>query len=77
MNIICYQFLQRNPDVANFIRYHPIWYRYLSRDPQILYELVNESNVYYGKTLPQRIEKFNHQVQMIHTLMKFASAMKD
>lgn len=77
MDVMCYQFLQRNPDIANFIRYHPIWYRYLSRNPQMVYELIDEANKFYGKTLPQRLEKFNHQVQMVHMLMKFAETMKD
>ena len=77
MNAICYQFLQRNPDLANFVRYHPIWYRYLSRDPNRVYELVDEAKEFYGKTVTQRLKKFNNQVQMVNMLMQFADTMKD
>ena len=77
MDLMCYQFLQKNPDTANFIRYHPVWYRYLSRDPQRVYELVDEAKVFYGKTLPQRLERFNNQVQMVNILIQFAETMKD
>lgn len=77
MNIICYQYLQRHPDLANFVRYHPIWYRYLSRDPYRISELENEARLFYGKTFPQRLEKLTHQVQMVNMLIQFAGKMKD
>lgn len=77
MNVACYQFLQKNPDVANFIRYHPVWYRYLSRDPHRVYELVDEANEFYGKTFPQRLEKLSNQVQMVNMLIQIAGSMKD
>jgi hypothetical protein len=77
MNLICYQYLQSHPELANFVRYHPMWYRYLSRDPQRVYELVDEAKVFYGKTFPQRLERLNNQVQMVNMLIQFATAMKD
>ncbi len=77
MNIMCYQYLQKHPDLANFVRYHPIWYRYLSRNPHRVYDLVDEAKVFYGKTLPQRLEKLNNQVQMVNMLIQFAETMKD
>lgn len=77
MDVICYQYLQKQPDLANFVRYNPIWYRYLSRDPQRVYELVDEAKSFYGKTFPQRLEKLNNQVQMVNMLIQFAESMKD
>lgn len=77
MNVHCYQFLQKHPDLASFVRYNPIWYRYLSRDPDKIYELVDEAKVFYGKTIPQRLEKLNNQVQMVNLLLQFAETMKD
>jgi len=77
MNVMCYQYLQKNPDLAVFVRYNPIWYRYLTRDPHRIYELVEEAKVFHGKTLPQRLEKLNNQVQMVNMLVQFASNMKD
>lgn len=77
MDAMNVQYLMAHPDLANFVRHHPIWYRYLSRDPQRVYELANEAKVFYGKTFPQRLEKLNHQVQMVNMLMQFAGSMKD
>lgn len=77
MNMMCYQYLQKNPDLANFVRYQPMWYRYLSREPQRVYEIADEAKAFYGKTLPQRLEKLNNQVQMVNMLIQFAGSMKD
>ncbi|WP_156290447.1 YlbE-like family protein [Oceanobacillus salinisoli] len=72
-----YQFLSNRPDLVNFIRYNPIWYRYLTRDPNSLREMEKEAKIFYGKTLPQRMERFGNNVQMLNMLAKFAGAMKD
>ena len=77
MDVNCYQYLQKNPDLANFVRYNPIWYRYLSRDPNRMFELAEEAKFFYGKTLPQRLEKLNNQVQLVNMLVQFAGNMKD
>jgi len=77
MQSFCYQYLQENPDLLQFVRYNPIWYRYLTRDPNRLSELEREAKHYYGKTFSKRLEKFNNQVQMASMLMQFADAMKD
>lgn len=77
MNTECYQYLQKNPELANFVRFNPVWYRYLTRDPNRVFELVEEAKVYYGKTLPQRLEKLNNQVQMVNMLIQFANNTKD
>lgn len=77
MESIHYDYLRARPELANFVRYNPVWYRYLSREPQRIYELEEEAKLFYGKTLPQRLEKLNSQVQMVNMLIQFAGAMKD
>ncbi|MBP1950632.1 YlbE-like family protein [Virgibacillus litoralis] len=77
MQTSTHQYLQQNPKLANFVRYNPAWYRYLSRDPSRVKELEKESKKYYGKTLPQQVEKFGNQVKMVNMLIQFAGAMKD
>ncbi|PAV29891.1 hypothetical protein CIL05_08410 [Virgibacillus profundi] len=77
MDSTSYNYLSENPHLARFVRYNPIWYRYLSRDPHRIYELEKEAKRFYGKTFPQRVEKLNNQVQMVGMLIQFAGAMKD
>jgi len=78
MDPSCRQFLSENPELIQFVRYHPVWYRYLARDGlTCTAELQNEADKFYGKTFPQRLEKINNQVQMIHMLMQFSEALKD
>ncbi|CDQ40229.1 MULTISPECIES: YlbE-like family protein [Virgibacillus] len=77
MDRMCYEYLQRNPELKQFVRLNPVWYRYLSRDPSLIPEMKKEAKRYYGKTFPQQVEKVNNQVQMIGMLMQFAGAMKD
>ncbi|RDW18447.1 hypothetical protein CWR48_12825 [Oceanobacillus arenosus] len=77
MDPYSYQYISANPQLANFIRYNPIWYRYLSRDPHRLMEMEKEAKKFYGKTFPQRIEKISSNIQMVGMLMQFADAMKD
>ena len=42
-----------------------------------MFELAEEAKFFYGKTLPQRLEKLNNQVQLVNMLVQFAGNMKD
>ncbi|RKQ37376.1 YlbE-like family protein [Oceanobacillus halophilus] len=77
MDSSVYHYLLERPDLQNFVRYNPIWYRYLSRDPSRISEMEKEAKRFYGKTFPQKIEKIGNNVQMLNMLMQFAGAMKD
>lgn len=77
MDSTSYQYMISHPQLAMFVRYNPVWYRYLSRDPNRINEMEKEAKRFYGKTFPQRVEKINNQVQMIQMLIHFAGAMKD
>lgn len=77
MNPTTYHYLTSHPELLKFIRYNPIWYRYLSRDPYRLNELEKEAKKFYGYTFPQRLEKVNNQIQMVGMFMQLAEAMKD
>ncbi|GAA0445961.1 YlbE-like family protein [Lentibacillus halophilus] len=71
------QFLQQNPRLAHFVRFNPIWYRYLTRDPTRVAELEKVSKSFYGKTWPQKADKIKHHMQMTAMLVQFADMMKD
>ncbi len=45
------------PELRQYVRQHPSWYRRLSREPSQLSALEKEANYFYGRTLPQRVEK--------------------
>ncbi|AVQ98936.1 YlbE-like family protein [Oceanobacillus sp. M65] len=77
MDKTCLLYLEENPQIARFVRYNPVWYRYLSRDPSRISELPKEAKVFYGKTIPQKVERFSNQMQMVGMMLQFAGAMKD
>lgn len=77
MDPTIYQYVSKREELIRFIRYNPIWYRYLTRDPSRIHEMEKEAKRFYGKTLPQRIEKINNNVQMLNMLAQFVGAMKD
>ncbi|MFD1068265.1 YlbE-like family protein [Oceanobacillus locisalsi] len=70
-------YLKKNPELAEFVRYHPIWYRYLTRDPSRLTELKKEAKKFYGKTFPQKVNTFSNQLQMVRMFAEMAKSMKD
>ncbi|MBM7572259.1 YlbE-like family protein [Aquibacillus albus] len=72
-----YEFLQSRPDLLQFVRLNPQWYRELTRDPNKIPVMEQEAKVFYGKTVPQRIEKVSNQIQMISMLLQMAGTMKD
>lgn len=77
MDALTYKYLTENPKLLRFVRYNPVWYRYLSRDPQRIRELPKEAKEFYGNTTSQRLETLNNQVQMVGMLIQLAEAMKD
>ncbi|MGM8364245.1 YlbE-like family protein [Virgibacillus sp. W0181] len=77
MDLNSYTYLKENPHLLQFVRYQPIWYRYITRDPTRIYQLEKEAKLFYGKTFSQRLGQMNEQLQMAHMLISFAEAMKD
>lgn len=51
------QLLFEQPELRQFIRQNPSWYRTLNRYPEEVPQLIKEANYFYGRTLPQRVEK--------------------
>ncbi|MFD1038757.1 YlbE-like family protein [Virgibacillus byunsanensis] len=72
-----HDYLITRPDLQRFVRYNPVWYRYLTRDPAMIYKMEKEAKKFYGKTFPQKLGKISDQVQMVSMLVQFAGAMKD
>ncbi|MDC3416503.1 YlbE-like family protein [Aquibacillus salsiterrae] len=72
-----YYYLQQRADLLHFVRMNPQWYRELTRDPSRIYDIEKEAKYFYGKTVPQRIEKLSSQMQMVSMIIQMAGAMKD
>lgn len=78
MDLETYQYLRTNPRLLEYIRQHPIWYRYLSRDGiKRLEALEKEAKVFYGQTISGRLHRVNEQVQMASMLINLTNILKD
>ncbi|QDP40069.1 YlbE-like family protein [Radiobacillus deserti] len=72
-----YQYIQSNQEMVSYIREHPEWYRRLTRNPDSIQEMEQEMKVYYGRTVPQKMERFASQMQMVSMFIQLAGSMKD
>jgi len=70
-------FLQSNEDYMRFIRIQPKWYRTLTRNPELLEEFRLASMQFFGKTIPQRVDKLQNQVQMASFMVEMFQALKE
>ncbi len=68
-------YIQQRPEMKQFIRHNPMWYRYLSRDPQLLTQLENEIKVYQGKTFPQKLDRFQSNLNMALMLLDMVKGL--
>ncbi|PYZ93265.1 hypothetical protein CR194_08710 [Salipaludibacillus keqinensis] len=59
-----YEVIRSKSELHQYLRLHPAWYRKLGRDPDLLKQMVQEANVYFGKTLPQRMEQIHKNMNL-------------
>lgn len=71
-----YEWIRSNPDIHHYLRIHPVWYRRLARNPETLERMVKESDLYYGKTLPQRVEKLQRNMQLAMMMVEMMKQVK-
>ncbi|MDT8859152.1 YlbE-like family protein [Alkalihalobacillus sp. MEB130] len=64
------QILHERPELRHYIRQHPNWYRKLTRDPGQIPVLEKEANQFYGRTLPQRVEKVQNSLGLVMMMME-------
>ncbi|OEH93924.1 YlbE-like family protein [Bacillus solimangrovi] len=77
MRLEVQEILNNRPDLKAFVRENPKWYRSLSRDFQSIMEIEDESKYYYGRTLPQQMNRMRQQLQMVSMMVAMMQAMKD
>ena len=71
------QYIGKNQSLLKFLREHPEWYRYLSREPHRITEMERQAKHYFGQTWTKRIEKMNHQIDKLAFLLSLSDVMKD
>ncbi|MDG5788318.1 YlbE-like family protein [Evansella sp. AB-P1] len=59
-----YNYVRSQPDLHRFLRYNPMWYRKLSRNPFSLKEMEKEAKIFHGKTFPQRMDRLQNSMNM-------------
>lgn len=59
-----------NPELHQFVRMHPYWYRKLGREPQSLNQLQEDAKLFYGKTVPQKLERLNNNLKLAMMFMQ-------
>ena len=72
-----YDYITRNPDLLEFIRNEPEWYRRLSRHPEELLKFEQEARIYHGKTWPDRIERLTNYMQMAQMMFFMLQSFKE
>lgn len=60
-----------------FIREQPRWYRTLAREPQKLAGFEKAARHYYEQTIPQKVEKIAHSLEMASLMWHMFQAMRD
>jgi hypothetical protein len=70
-------FLQSDVEYIKFIRQQPKWYRKLTRNPELIEEFRLASLEFYGKTIPQRVDKLQNQVQMASFMIDMFQVLKE
>ncbi|MFE8703662.1 YlbE-like family protein [Cytobacillus sp. FJAT-54145] len=69
------EYIEQRPQLKQYIREQPIWYRRLSRSPNEIQTFEITSMHYYKKTIPHQVEKFSNGVQMASMMMSMFQAM--
>ncbi|WP_158735489.1 YlbE-like family protein [Alteribacillus sp. YIM 98480] len=65
-----YSLIQTKPEYKEFLRFHPQWYRTLNKHPEKIEEFISASKVYHGQTIPQRLERFQKNMDMVLMILK-------
>jgi hypothetical protein len=67
-------YITSNPELSYFIRMNPNWYRRLAREPQEMRNFEAEAKQYYGKTIPQKVNKVQEKIQSFGMMFELLKA---
>lgn len=69
MDLYTINYIKSNPLVYQYLRANSYWYKELNRNPFVLERVNQEAKKYYKMTVPDKIEKFTQDMEMISTFM--------
>ncbi|MEQ6378764.1 YlbE-like family protein [Bacillaceae bacterium S4-13-58] len=72
-----YHTLKERPELLQYVRVHPQWYRRLWRNPEEFSLLEQEAKYYYGQTPAQRMQQWTNNIQMFSMLIQMATQLRD
>ena len=69
MDLYTINYIKSNPLVYQYLRANSYWYKELNRNSFVLERVNQEAKKYYKMTVPDKIEKFTRDMEMISTFM--------
>lgn len=70
-------YIHSQPQLKQYLREQPSWYRKLCRNPNDLHLFEVSSLHYYKKTIPHQVERITNGVQMASMMMSMFQAMNN
>ncbi|KYD04376.1 YlbE-like family protein [Heyndrickxia sporothermodurans] len=69
------EYIYSKKELKQFLRRQPMWYRKLSRHPEEIEKFEIASLHFFEKTIPQRVEKINNNIQMASMMMNMLQGL--
>lgn len=70
-----YKWIKENGDQLKYLRLQPMWYRKLSRNPQLVEEMGTEALYHFEKSIPHRVDKLTNGVQVASIMLSMLQGM--
>jgi hypothetical protein len=67
-------YINNNPEYSYYLRMHPKWYRKLARHPETIKQFEEEAKHFYGKTLPQQVNKVQEKISSFGMMVELLKA---
>ena len=65
------QYLYRNPNYLEYLRYNPRWYKILYHDSEMFVEFINEANTNLHLTKKDTLKDFNKKLSFASSLIQY------
>ncbi|MFB7302255.1 YlbE-like family protein [Heyndrickxia sporothermodurans] len=69
------EYIYSKNELKQFLRRQPMWYRKLTRHPEEIEKFEIASLHFFEKTIPQRVEKINNNIQMASMMMNMLQGL--
>lgn len=69
MNLYTINYIKSNPLIYQYLRANSFWYQKLNRNPLAIKEVFAEAKKYYKLTVPDKLDNFVKNIEMVSTFM--------